>query len=385
MPVFTCVGVGTFWRTFGFARELAVRGHDITMLCAGSIGQTRTVMEQKDGVTVVTFPNRWNRTQGSGYDPIDILSRYRWLKRNRTQFDIVHSFESRPTTLLPALMAKRSGALFVSDWCDWFGRGGSVEQRPNPLLRTLMRPIETVLENRSRLKANGVTVINTPLYNKAVSLGVPDEHLMVLPNGAYTDDFRPAHRQDARRTLKLPLEIPLIAYTGSLFKSDAELMVAAFSLIQEQSPSARLLMIGYTNLDLKKLYRQPDAIINTGPVSFEQLTAYVAASTIGWIPLADTRANVGRFPMKVSDFMASGRAVVVTDVGDLGTTIRDHSLGFVAEANPESLAMKVLELLSASGQRKEFERQAREAAVTVFAWSKLTNRLEQFYSHMLAN
>lgn len=384
MAVFNQVGVGTYWRAYGFASELANRGHEVTLICAGLARQNRLKVEKTDGVILVTFPSTWKTTQGSGYDPKDIFSRYRWLRRSSPKYDVVHAFESRPATLIPALIARRNGAIFISDWCDWFGSGGSIEHRTSSLQRIMMRPIETFLENRSRLKTRGVSVINSVLREKVLSMGIDDNDILLLPNGAYTGNFTPADRDHLRRSLGLPLHIPLIAYTGSLFFDDAVLMSAAFEIIQRKVPEAKMLMIGYTNIDLKKMVSQPETVINTGPVPFDELSAYVSACTIGWIPLADVKANTGRFPMKVNDFMAAGRAVVVSDVGDLGTMIGQYSLGLVSKPNAESLAANVLELLAATNRREGFEKRARETAETVFAWSKITDRLERFYYDMLS-
>ncbi len=385
MPFFNQVGKGTYWRTFGFAQELATRGHEVTLLGAGTGDQDHTEINQIENVRQVTFPSRFIGTQGSGYDPGDILGRIKWLRQNRERFDLVHAFESRPTSLIPALVSKRRGALVISDWCDWFGRGGSVEQRPNPLARTLLRPVETAFENRSRPKADGVTVINNTLYRKALSLGVSSERILVLPNGAYTNDFQFTSRLKARERLGLPAGVPLIAYTGTLFISDAKLMAAAFNKIQEELPEARLLMIGYTNLDLRTLVREPRAVISTGTVNFQELADYVAASTIGWITLADNMANAGRFPMKLNDFMASGRAVVVTDVGDLGVTVRKHNLGLVARPDPGSISIQVLELLADAEGREAVEQHARDVAETIFSWPIIVDKLEAFYTDLLAN
>lgn len=385
MPVFNRVGNGTYWRTFGLAQELAARGHHITLMAAGPRGQNGVEIRQSAGVTQVITPSWFAATYGSGYDPGDILGRVRWLLSSRERFDLVHAFESRPSCLVPAWMSWRRGARFVSDWCDWFGKGGSVEQRPNDLARALLRPVETALENRSRPKAAGVTVINQTIYQKARHLGVEDNQILLLPNGAYTDDFQPAGRDEARRRLALPTGVPLIAYTGALFNSDAHLMAAAFDRINSELPEARLLLIGYTNLDLRPMVSCPEAIISTGQVPFRELVDYVSASTIGWVPLADNAANAGRFPMKVNDFMASGRAIVVTNVGDMGDVVREHGIGLVASPDPEAVAQQAMRLLKDEALRRPIELRARQVAETVYAWPRIVDPLEAFYFRMLAN
>ncbi|UCG25883.1 MAG: glycosyltransferase family 4 protein [Chloroflexota bacterium] len=385
MPVFNRIGKGTYWRTYGLAQELATRGHQITLLGAGPVGRAGVEVKRSGGFTQVAFPSLLATTQGSGYDPGDILARIRWLWSNAERYDLVHAFENRPSCLIPVWMSKRRGACFVSDWCDWFGQGGSVEHRPNHIVRALLRPVETALENRSRPRARGVTVINQTLYQKARDLGVEDKRILVLPNGAYIDDFQPSGQAEARRRLGLPPDIPLMAYTGTLLGSDADLMAAAFERIKAEMPEAQLLLIGYTNLDLRSMVRHPEAVISTGQVSFQALVDYVSASTIGWVPLADNAANAGRFPMKINDFMASGKAAIVTDVGDLGEVVREHGVGLVARPDPKSVAEQAIRLLKDEALRQQFEIRARQVAESVFNWPRIVDPLEDFYFQLMAN
>ncbi|MGD8807785.1 MAG: glycosyltransferase family 4 protein [Chloroflexota bacterium] len=385
MLVFNRIGKGTYWRTYGLGQELAARGHQITLLGAGPVGQKGVELKRSDNFIQVTVPSLFSATEGSGYDPGDTLRRVYWLWSNPERHDLVHAFESRPSCLLPAWLSRHRGAFFVSDWCDWFGRGGSVEQRPKGVVRALLRPVETALEEGSRPRAHGVTVINQTLHQRAHDLGVDDNHILLLPNGAYIDDFQPIDRTDVRRRLGLQPDVPIIAYTGALFDSGADLMAAAFERIKRELPEAQLLLIGYTNLDLKPKVRDPESVITTGQVSFQTLVEYVSASTIGWVPLADNAANAGRFPMKVNDFMASGRAVVVTDVGDLGDVVRQHGIGLVARADPDSVAEQAIRLLKDEALRRPIEENARHVAETVFAWPKIVDRLEEFYFRLLAD
>lgn len=383
MPIHNLVGKGTYWRTYGLAQELARRGHELTLLGAGEVGIATMTTDERQGLTLVKIPSLWQRSAGSGYDLGDAWGRFRWLRRDQGNYDIVHAFESRPTTLIPARLVQGRGALFISDWCDYFGKGGSVEERTNAIERALMRPLETLFEIRSRPKADGITVINKFLFQKARSLGISDERILLLSNGAYDRDFRPQDRFKVRERLGLPKESTLIAYTGSLFKRDAAFLASAFRLIQERIPNVQLLLIGYTNVAVEKLVRNSKAVLRTGPVTFQELVDYVAACTIGWIPLTDIPANQGRFPMKLNDFMASGRAVVVTDVGDLGEVVEHNNLGLVAEPTPNSVAQAVIKLLSDTDQRERYEHEARVAAETTFAWSTITDRLEDFYLRLL--
>ncbi len=378
MLAFNVAGKGTYWRALALGQGLVARGHMVTLLAISPAARWGFDVRSDKGVRVVETPDLLPGSLRSGWDLWDAANRTAWL-RGRT-FDLVHAFEGRPVTLLPALyLQKARGLPLVMDWCDWFGRGGSVEERPNPFIRTALRPIETFFEESFRTQADGSTVINTVLHEKATDLGVQPDRILLLPNGANVLEIHPRDRIEARRRLGLPLHSPLIAHTGAIFQRDALLMAESFDQIHRKRPDSRLLLIGYCNVALERLVRAPEAVIRTGPVSYEALIDHLAASDLGWLPLRDSGANRGRFPLKLGDFMAAGRPVVATDVGDLGALLRREPVGRLAPDEPGPLAEAVLALLANEQERDQLGRNARHVAETQLAWSMMAERLEQFY------
>ncbi len=380
--LFGWVGKGTYWRALRFGEQLARRGHSVTLMVTSRDRRSGIQQHHKNGITFVEMPDLFKGSLRSGWDAWNILNRIHWL-RNQT-FDLVHAFETRPTSLFPALYLKNQKQIpLILDWCDWFGRGGSVEERPNPLIRNSLRPVETFFEERFRNRADGTTVINSVLRQKALELGVPPESMFMLPNGADIEGVKPQSRTKIRQVMGFPLDVKILAYTGAIFWRDAQLMAAAFNQIHHRQPDTRLLLIGYFNINIEPLLENPAALIQIGSVNYTQLTDYIAAADIGWLPLRNSGANRGRFPMKLHDFMAAGRPVVVTDVGDLGKLVKRTSIGRVAMDTPDHLAHETLNLLNNPLERQAMERRARNLAETEFSWPKLTAGLERFYHQVL--
>lgn len=376
MLLYNTTGKGTYWRAIGFARQLVRNGHRVTLLSVSPQNRWKLRQWEEQGVRLVETPDLLPGKLRSGWDPLDIFSRIRWLRSH--SFDIIHGYESRPVVIYPALAARRqTGAPLILDWADWFGQGGSVEERKNPIERGLLRPVETHFEEAYRVGANGSTVICKTLRQKALDLGVPPDHILLLPNGADVEEIKPQDRAGARERLGLPANSPLLAYTGAIFRRDAKLMSAAFREIQETRPDAKLLMIGYTNY-------VPDApkgsVILTGKVTRQQLADYLSACDLGWLPLQDSGANRGRFPMKFNDFLAAGRALVATDVGDVGQVLRQEPAGLVTPAQPSALAQAALQLLEDIPSREKMEQHARQLAEQRYAWPVVTAELMRFYS-----
>jgi glycosyltransferase involved in cell wall biosynthesis len=359
----------------GYAKELLPLGYKVTLLAVASQRGSGFVEREVEGVHLVETPDLW---PNSGYDLWDTVRRVGWLRGR--PFDLVHAFETRPVVLGPMLYLQQTRRLpLLIDWCDWFGRGGSVEERPDSLAKTVLRSVETFFEERFRHWADGTTVINSVLQQKAMDLGVIADSILLLPNGASVDEILPQDKQEVRRRLGLPGDIPILGYIGAIFERDAQLMARTFDAIQAQRPEVRLLVIGYCNVAIEKLVREETAVIRTGPVPFSTLVDYIAACDIGWLTLCNSGANRGRFPMKTHDFMAAGIPVVVTDVGDLGTMVRGKEIGWVAPDDANALAAITLEALAETAVHREKGQRARYIAETELAWPVVTAKLAQFY------
>ena len=375
MLSFNRIGKGTYWRALGFAQELVQLDYDVTLLAVAANRRWGFAEQVVNGVRVVESPDLMPR---SGYDLWDVVNRLAWVQKR--PFDLVHAFETRPVNIFPALRARQRHKIpFVTDWCDWFGRGGSVEQRPNAVLRAILRPVETFFEERFRPGAAGTTVINQTLWQKARTLGIPPDQLLLLPNGANVETIRPQPKTAVRAKLGLPSEAFILGYTGAMFAEDAHLMAAAFDQIRAAIPQARLLLIGYTNVAVEEMVQEKTAVLRTGPVTYQALADYVAACDIGWLPLADNAANRGRFPMKVHDFIAAGRPLLVSNLGDLGPFVSQHAVGCVAPPQAAAQAQQIIAMHKQPTMLATWGQQARHIATSQFAWSVVTAKLHSFY------
>lgn len=377
---------GTFYRALHLARHLVRRGHSVTLLAAAPKERWRLSIKEVDGIMLVETPDLlWGKLR-SGWDLWDIWQRIRWLTR-QPRFDIVHGFDCRPTVILPALFTQRVlGAGLVLDWADWFGRGGSVAERSNPLMRLMLAPVETFFEETFRPWADGTTVINSTLYRRALGLGIPPETILSLPQGSDVTGLRVLDKMSARRALGLPTDVKVIGYLGEIFHRDAELLCDAFSHLWQKDRQSRLLLIGQRRVPIVIQGEVGHAVIETGFVSYEQLNIYLAACDLFWLPLQDTVANRGRWPSKINDYLAVGRPIIGTAIGgDLADLFRKYQIGVLAQPNSEDIVRQTLVLLDDPIRLKEYGCNARQVAEQYFDWKFLVEHLERFYLQVRSN
>jgi glycosyltransferase involved in cell wall biosynthesis len=305
-----------------------------------------------------------------------------WLRQQ--EFDLIHSFESRPTVIFPALYLHRLRKVpLIMDWADWFGRGGSIEERPNPLVRTLLRPVETYFEEHFRTQANGTTTICSLLTEKARRLGIPPERIAMLHSGSDPAWFGRLDRSAARQKLGFDESQFIVGYVGTIFQRDARLMAAAYDRLVMQIPGFTLLINGYCPVEVHRMVSRPEGLIQTGPLTQEMLNAYMAACDIFWLPLCNTNANRGRWPSKLNDYMAVGRPTVATAVGDVVPVFESDAIGLLSSDEPEAFAAQTVRLYSDQNLRVIMGQRARELAETRYSWQRIVDELEAFYLKIL--
>ncbi len=374
-------GKGTYYRAANFCRTLTARGHAATLMTTAPREHWRLREHIVDGVPQSETPDWLSGSLRSGWDVWNTWQRVRWVAR-QSQFDIVHAIESRPTVLFPMFVARQRGATVVRDWCDWFGRGGSVEERRHPLVRRAVSIADTFFEERFRRYGEATVTIVPFLRERAIALGVPAASISVIPNGCDTR-LPPMEPAAARRAVDLPADVPLIGYVGSIYPSDAELMAAAFNQILRARPDARLVLVDYFNRPIESLIDQPAQVIRSGGVGNEQMWRYLSACDVCWLPLRNSGANRGRWPGKLNYYMSIARPVVATAIGNLSDVIERYAMGLMARDEPVELAQQTVRLFSDEALRVELGRNARRAAEGDFSWDHMTDELERLYRRVL--
>ena len=369
------VGRGTYLRTYEFARELVKLKHNVTILADSNLKNSNFKSWQSHGVNIIEFPSLFNKYIGSCWDPYSIMSRINWLEPE--DYDIVHGFESRPTVIFPALRLKKKGIPLVLDWCDFFGKGGSVEERTNRLFKTLYRPLETYFENDYRSKANANTVVCRILYKRAIEMGANQEKIRIIRNGYNMRGWDLIPKDLGRDFLGYGQKDFIIGYVGALFSKDANLMAKAFEEILQRLPNAKLLHLGRSNF-WPKFSNQ--SINITGPVNDLYLRKGLAACDICWLPLSDIPANWGRFPLKFSAYLSAGKPVITTNVGDIPDLVNKFQVGITSLANSHSLAEQTLKLASKPEKIQFYSEEAKKLSeIPEESWESRANELLQLY------
>ncbi len=151
-----------------------------------------------------------------------------------------------------------------------------------------------------------------------------------------------------------PKPFPYIMYTGN-FKphKNLEVLLNAFSIINEKFPSLRLVLAGVEkNKELFRITEKfgiTNKVISTGYIMIEELINLLDFSEFFVFP--SLYEGFGFPPLEA---MSRKKAVISTKCGSLGEILEDHAVYF-DPASPDELALKIERLLTDTSLRSEIE------------------------------
>jgi glycosyltransferase involved in cell wall biosynthesis len=368
--------LGTYERVFHIARTLARRGHQVTLMTVSRQHRWRPTWSIDKGVRIAEMPNWGQDYSGEGYGPLDNL--LRCLHALTHRYDIIHMFDHKPNASFAGLVGRLRGAKLIADWADWWGGPGGINDVPKRRVPAIGK-FEEWWEIKTKLLADGVVTISTVLRQRALDIGVSPDRVIHIPNGCATDLIRPIPTVEARQRLGVPRERRIVGFLG-MGQGDMEIVMPAL----QKLPGVWFMVIGPRNprvLTQAQSFGIADRLWQTDFVPDEELPWYLACADVMCLPLSDRAANRGRLPGKLMYYMAAGRPVVASPVGDVRTIVENYRVGLLAR--DEEFADALHRLLYDDALREELGHNARHTAETVFNWERLVNDLEAFYFKIL--
>lgn len=369
-----------------FARLMVKAGHQVTVVCTADRARFKDRESEDQGVRYLEVADLLPGQLRSGWDPASILRRLRRLAG--LSFDALHLFETRPATIYPALhLARRTGVPLVMDWNDWWGRGGLITELRPRWYQFLFEGFETFFEEHFRTRAAATTVISHALGERAAHLGVPRNTIHWIPGAADIRRFHPMDQAQARTDLGLDPQAFLMGFSAMDVINDAAFVFQAARRVMADEPRARLVMMGRDLPALHALAREhgiSDRFTHLGLFPQERLPVPLAAMDVFLLPYTGRISNLGRWPNKVGDYLASGRPVVTNPTGEMSTLFQGQEGGLLAGETPEAFAAAILELARDPARRMELGRQARTLAERELAPEHMVERLLRVYGSLPA-
>jgi glycosyltransferase involved in cell wall biosynthesis len=175
---------------------------------------------------------------------------------------------------------------------------------------------------------------------------------------------------------------------GSIFSKDGvDILIEAFALISTKHPKISLHIIGESN---KYRYQQveklkiKDRVIFTGGLNRDDIPKYLSKAKLLVLARPNNIQAAGAFPSKLGEYLATGKPVVVTKVGEIPFYLTDNKNAFLAEPGDiQSFAEKMDFALSNPEISKEVGLRGREIAENEFDYKIQSIKLNEFLTKLI--
>lgn len=209
--------------------------------------------------------------------------------------------------------------------------------------------------------------------------------IMILPMLVEPDRFTDP-------TDKFRTDAEYIAYCGVLTgdKDGIPILIEAFNTISKKHKEIKLFLIGDTNVaEYSELAAQvsqhnlADRVIFTGRIERDQLPGYLKSSKILALARPESKQAEGGFPTKLGEYLATGKPVVVTTVGEIPQYLKDGQNAFLAKPDdPEDFAEKLDLALSNPELADKVGIEGRKLVYNEFNYKVQSQKLAEFITSL---
>jgi glycosyltransferase involved in cell wall biosynthesis len=361
-----------------FAEELAERGHDVHVFTRWVEGQPDRSRIKGVNYCRCKFPPTKDIISFFSTMSRAMLNEFRIVAKHGGKFDIVHGHDWHVVDALYELK-KEGYPIVLSYHSTEYGRCGGAF-RTDELFKRIYIQEKLGTEIADRV----VTVSKTMKGELCEIFGTPPEKIDVIPNAItpekYRKDVRPG---DVKKKYGIPETSPVVLYIGRLeYQKGPDLLLEAAPLVLKNQENVKFVFAGRGTAS-RSLKRRVRKLGISGAVKF-----------LGWIPymryvdllntcdLVCIPSRNEPFGIVLLEAWATGRPVVVTDVGGLGENVENFVNGIKVHPHPKSIAQGINYLLNHPRVRERIAREGNKS-VKEFNWPAVTKKLLGVYHEVL--
>jgi glycosyltransferase involved in cell wall biosynthesis len=199
----------------------------------------------------------------------------------------------------------------------------------------------------------------------------------VIPTGVNLDRFP----DDLKPSLPADPAVVTVGFVGTLKPwHGLPTLIEAFERLHDRHPNTRLLIVGDgpARTAIETAARGvASAVQFTGAVSPDLIPGLIASMDVATAPYPASD-DCYFSPLKVFEYMAAGRAVVASRIGQLTEIVDDGVTGIlVAPGNTVALTEALEQLVTDPAGRARLGREARKAVAGRHTWDAVAERVFQ--------
>lgn len=326
------------------------------------------------------------RARGSGprpgklvLDGVLLATVLRVLRRERIELLHAHNYEAA----LIGLVASR----LVGIPLIYHSHNALAEELPtyfrSRLARRLARALGALVDREVPRRADHCIAICRELVDFLRVRGVEEDAVRMITPGGSTEEFPPRSEAEvAQMRERFGFERhPIMLYTGNLDRyQNLELLLGSIEGVRAEVPGALLVLATHTApRDLPAALRRPPLgvrLITTG--DFATIRDLLQVADVAVCP----RREWSGFPMKLLNYMAAGKAVVVS--AGSAKAVQHAVNGWVVRENDTgTYARAIVQLLREPALRARLGAAARRTVEDEYRWDRVLDQVEATYHDVL--
>lgn len=240
-------------------------------------------------------------------------------------------------------------------------------------------------EARKINSADSIMVVSDYLKDKLVNCGVPEEKILVNPNGANLKHFNESvmdQYKEFRKELNIPVDAFVLGYVGGMepFRK-LPLMVEQVIEVMQEKKNIYLVMAGSgeDRDKIEKICRESPSSVRSrirydGPIPYSRVPQLLASFNCALFPYSNPYGS----PQKLFEYMAMGLPVIGPDVPVVREVFQDKKHLLLADQTGANFTSLVHEIVSNPEMAKAMAQRGQELIVEEYSWKQNAARLLNF-------
>ena len=336
-------------------------------------GLILTPLREDEGGVPAVFPPYWSiPTVWPLHAAGMYLSLRPWIREVRRDFDfdVIIGVWAYPDAVAAALLARAAKVPLVTVVV-----GSDVNEFPD--LFGLRPQIRWGFQQARRVLA-----VSGNIADRVVEIGAPRERVIVQHNGVDGARFGIRDRAEARKSLGIEHDRPVIGYVGNIrpVKGSDVLIEAMDHLVKHAGTTdAELWIVGSGEIEAQVRARTTALGLDSrvrflGRQPHEAIPRWMSAVDVFCLP----SRNEG-CPNVILEALASGKPVVASRVGGIPELLTDGDNGYLVPAeNPAALAEALAKAL-----KRTWDPEALRATVAFLSWDAVASTYQKLLGEVL--
>jgi glycosyltransferase involved in cell wall biosynthesis len=308
-----------------------------------------------------------------------LLMKTKRLMKEAKWADVIHFQKAFPYVAIPCVLAGIwSGKPVHYDWDDW---EAEIFKDSCPNDNYWYKYINWTEKTLPHI-VDTISVASKSIWEKTIHMGIDPTEVFMAPVGGDLDRFHMDQVDENLVKSQYKLRDNVVTYLGQLNGSQyASLFLKMARHLLDERDDITFFVVGngYKFLDLMREAEElglKEHVIFTGSVPHEMVPNFLKASDVCVAAFEDTPQTRTKSPLKICEYLAAGRAIVASEMGEVSEMLDHGNCGvLVRPGDARALAGGVQKVLEDPDLKAHLQYNARKQAETRYNWTNTARNI----------